>query len=93
MLATLPPCDLATSSVNDNFERANAHKRSNNVAGALSCYRRAIELDPAHPGSYNNLANTLKRAHGLLQCGGEPCPGDALQDASSEAHTPVVTTG
>jgi len=42
------------------FKRGNARKEMGDLAGALSDYTRAIELDAGLPQVYNNRGNTLK---------------------------------
>lgn len=59
---------------------------------ALSCYHKAIRLEPTHASAYNNMANALKRTEGSqLSCGGAPCTHDAVQRASISSLRTVIS--
>ena len=74
------------------FLRANALKGEQRTMDAIACYGAALRSSPAHTGAYNNLGNTLKRAHAqaLPLCAGAPCSEAALLQAASHALRTVI---
>ena len=92
MLAQVPTdACTARDSAEGAFERANAMKRENRMVEALSCYKAALALSPSHASAYNNMANTLKRTHGQLLCGDEPCSADELALAAVHSLRTVIS--
>ena len=90
MLQQLPPCTSGGTTPESAFDRANALKKQERFLEALACYGKTISLDPGHPGAYNNMATSLKRSNGLLQCGAELCSNDELRRLSSASLQTVI---
>ncbi len=84
-LATRLDPDLAAAWVNLGVAR----RRTGDLAGAEDAYRRALDLDPRHPGARDNLVNLL-HLYGRLEeastLRGESISPDPL-DALSQAAT------
>ncbi len=84
-LATQLDPELAAAWVNLGV----AKRRAGDLAGAESAYRRALELDPRHPGARDNLVNLL-HLYGRLEEAAtlsvetvRPDPLDALSQAAT----------
>ena len=90
VFASLPTCDVQADG-DAAFDRAGVHKREGRVQAALACHRRAIELQPTHPGAYNNFANTVKHASQIgLGCGDGKCTPTQLRGVSVHALRTVI---
>ena len=94
VLSSLPVCshDDIHSSAQVIFESANGYKGRGAKLDALACYRRAIELDRHHSGSYNNMGNVLRHLepNSALSCGASACSVDALRAAAAQSLQTVI---